>query len=170
MVRFFQKIVIAVVLRIVHAALVELRTLDSRVRREFDRLPDGMGYAVGTGYKAPVLNVEWKGGRLCRCHRPAALFCRLHIKTLKLSFQLFTGQMSVAQGYARHAFCIAGDVADVMKLVRLINIVEAYLFPPFITKKILVDAPSLQANPLSLYARLLAGFVTGKYKVHKPGI
>lgn len=170
MVRFFQKIVIAVVLRIVHAALVELRTLDSRVSREFERMPEGKGYAVGTGCHAPVLNVEWKGGCLRRCTSPAAASCRLHIKTLKLSFQLFTGQMSVAQGYARHAFCIAGDVADVMKLVRLIDIVEAYLFPAFVTKRILTDTPSLQASPLSLYARLAVGFAAGKYKIHKPGI
>lgn len=166
--RAIQKSTIALVLRIVHAALEELRGLDTRVRREFDRLPEGMGYSISTGHRTPVLHVEWRQGRLRRLPTLAAPDCKLSIKTLRLSFQLFTGQMGVAQGYARHAFCVAGDVADVMKLVRLIDLVEAYLFPPLITRRILTDIPPLQASPLRLYARLLRGFLTGKYNMQEP--
>lgn len=93
--------------------------------------------------------------------------CRLAIKSLPLSFRLFTGQMSVAQGYAQHAFCVSGDVADVMKLVRLIDLVEAYLFPTFITKRILTDLPPLQASPLRVYGRIACGFLTNRYGMCK---
>lgn len=165
--RSIQKLTIAIVLRVVHAALAELRDMDTRVRREFDRMPEGMGYALSTGYRAPALEVVWQGGRLRRCCGAGSRVCRLAIKSLPLSFRLFTGQMSVAQGYAQHAFCVSGDVADVMKLVRLIDLVEAYLFPTFITKRILTDLPPLQASPLRVYGRIACGFLTNRYGMCK---
>ena len=45
-----QKLTVGIVLRVVHAALVELYGLDSRVRDEFDRMPEGMSYALQTGH------------------------------------------------------------------------------------------------------------------------
>ena len=56
-----------------------------------------------------------------------------------------------------------GEIADVMKLARLVNLVEGYLFPKFITKHILTDIPTLQVNPLRVYGRVLCGFLTGRY-------
>jgi hypothetical protein len=50
-----------------------------------------------------------------------------------------------------------------MKLARLVNLVEGYLFPKFITKHILTDIPTLQVNPLRVYGRVLCGFLTGRY-------
>lgn len=161
--RFVQKAVVAVVLRVVHAALVELQTLDSRVEKELRRLPEGMSYALGTGFRGPELFVEWKEGRLQRRKTMENPHCSLRIKSLPLSFQLFTGQVGIAQAYARHAFTLAGDVGDVMKLARMINLVEAYLFPRVITRRILTDIPPLQVSPLRVYGRLCCGFLTGRY-------
>lgn len=71
--------------------------------------------------------------------------------------------MGLAQAYAYHAFTLSGDIADVMKLARMVNLVEAYLFPRFITRRILTDIPPLRTSPLKVYAKLAAGFLTGKY-------
>ena len=95
-------------------------------------------------------------------HLPSAV-CNLRVKSTAHSFQLFTGQMGLAQAYARHAFTMQGEIADVMKLARLVNIVEAYLFPKLITGHILTDIPALQTNPLRVYGRIVLGFLTFKY-------
>ena len=161
--RALRKFVVGAALRVVHAALVELRGMDATVAAEFAKLPAGMSYAIHTGHKCPALYVQWDGERLLR---PAALekpHCELHLKSLATSFRLFTGQMGLAQAYAQHAFTMAGEVADVMRLARLVNRTEAYLFPPFITRKFLTDVPRLPASPLRLYARLAVGFLTGRY-------
>ena len=161
--RFLQSLTVGIVLRVVHAALVELRKLDSRVAAEFERMPEGLSYAIQTGYKGPTLYVQWDGKELRRLPELAAPTCALRIKSMPLSFRLFTGQMGLAQAYAQHAFSMQGEIADVMKLARLVNLVEGYLFPKFITKHILTDSPTLQVNPLRVYGRVLCGFLTGRY-------
>ena len=158
-----QKLTVGIVLRVVHAALVELYRLDSRVRDEFDRMPEGLSYALQTGHNAPQLFVQWKEGKLNRLTALEKPVCALRLKSTGISFRMFTGQMGLAQAYAQHAFSMQGEIADVMRLARLVNLVEGYLFPKFITKHILTDVPSLQVNPLRVYGRILCGFLTGRY-------
>ena len=158
-----QKLTVGIVLRVVHAALVELYGLDFRVRAEFDRMPEGMSYALQTGHAAPELYVQWTGGRLLNLKKIEKPTCALRLKSTGISFRMFTGQMGLAQAYAQHAFSMQGEIADVMRLARLVNLVEGYLFPKFITKHILTDIPALQVNPLRVYGRVLCGFLTGRY-------
>ena len=158
-----QKLTVGIVLRVVHAALVELYGLDSRVRDEFDRMPEGMSYALQTGHAAPELYVQWTGGKLLNLKKIEKPTCALRLKSTGISFRMFTGQMGLAQAYAQHAFSMQGEIADVMRLARLVNLVEGYLFPKFITKHILTDIPALQVNPLRVYGRVLCGFLTGRY-------
>lgn len=168
--RFVQQLTVGIVLRVVHAALVELHRRDDRVRTELERLPEGMGYAVESGYKSPALYVRWQGGKLCRTAEPQTrpgLHCDLRMKNLPVTFRFCTGQMGVAQAYAAHAFTIRGDVADVMRLARLINLTEAYLFPPFITRRIMTDRPRLQVNPLRVYGAIALGFLCNRYRLSR---
>ena len=158
-----QKLTVGIVLRVVHAALVELYGLDSRVRDEFDRMPEDMSYALQTGHAAPELYVQWTGGRLLNLKKIEKPTCALRLKSTGISFRMFTGQMGLAQAYAQHAFSMQGEIADVMRLARLVNLVEGYLFPKFITKHILTDIPALQVNPLRVYGRVLCGFLSGRY-------
>lgn len=165
--RFVQKLTVGIVLRVVHAALVELQKQDTRVAAEFERMPEGLGYSIYTGHNAPVLHVIWQGGKLKRVHSLEKATCTLHIKSTPLSFRLFTGQMGLAQAYAAHAFTMAGEVADVMRLARLVNIVEAYLFPNIINRRIMTDIPKPQVCFLRTYARIAWGFMTCKYRFSK---
>ena len=162
--RSIQSLIVAIVLRVVHAALVELRELDSRVAQEFDRMPEGLSYAIRTRHRGPTLFVEWNGKELLRLRELPNPGCALRIKSMPLAFRLFTGQMGLAQAYARHAFTMGGEVADVMRLARLVNIVEAYLFPKIITRHIMTDVPETEVNFLRAYGRIALGFLTCKYK------
>lgn len=158
-----KRLVVGIVLRVVHAAIVELQNLDTRVAEELRHMPAGTGYHIRTGYKAPELSVVWDGSALLRKAEASPAACCLSVKSLPLAFRLFTGQMGLAQAYACHAFSLSGDIADVMKFARMVNLVEAYLFPRFITRRILTDIPPLRTSPLKVYAKLAAGFLTGKY-------
>ncbi len=162
--RALRKLYIAIALRLVHAALCELARLDSTAAEEFRRLPVGLSYAIHTGHDAPTLFVQWDGKTLCRCRRePENCRCKLRIKTLPDAFGVLTAGMSLAHLYARHGLIVAGEVADVMRLARLVNLVECYLFPAFLTRRILPELPRLQVSPLRLYARVLTGFLTNRY-------
>lgn len=165
--RFFQKLTVGIVLRVVHAALVELQKQDTRVADEFARMPEGLSYSIYTGHAASVLHVIWQNGKLKRVRSLEKATCTLHIKSVPLAFRLFTGQIGLAQAYAAHAFTMAGEVADVMRLARLVNIVEAYLFPNIINRRIMTDIPKPQVCFLRTYARIAWGFLTCKYRFCK---
>ncbi len=162
--RSLQSLTVGVVMRVVHAALVELHALrETRVLHELGFLHEGQAYSICIGRGGPSLHVQWKGGALHRLSEAAAGACVLRIKSLPLAFRLFTGQLGLAQAYAWHAFTVQGDLSDVMPLARLVNLVEAYLFPRFITKHLMTDIPRLQANPLRVYGRIACGFLTLRY-------
>lgn len=162
--RSVQKFVVGAALRLVHAALAELREMDPYVASEMASLPQGMSYAIHTGHGAPSLYVQWDGKKLRRCRAGAVEpLCELHLKALSISFRLFTGQMGLAQAYAQHAFTMSGEVADVMRLARLVNHAECYLFPAFITRRFLSEQPRLARSPLWFYLRLSFGLLTRKY-------
>ena len=162
--RILQKLTVAAALRLVHAALVELYKLDPYVRAQFCSLPNGTSYSIYTGHDAPVLHVCWDGQKLLRLKEvKERATCELHLKSLADSFLMFTGQIGLAQGYARHAFSMQGEIADVMRLARLVNRAEAYLFPPFLSRRILPEVPSLPVSSLRLYGHLIFGFLTRSY-------
>ena len=157
--RRLQTTIIAAALRLVHAAIVELQRLDPEVAGELSRMPVGMTYAIHTGHHAPSLIVQWDGQRLLRLSRPEGKkLCTLRLKALAISFRLFTGQMGLAHAYAQHAFTLSGEIADVMRLARLVNRAEAYLFPPILSRRILPDLPELPVSRLRVYVRVFIGF------------
>ncbi len=162
--RAIRNLTVSIVMRVVHAALCELLALkDTRVAHEFAQLKEGQAYSISVGKNGPSLHVQWQNGRLHRLAAPAPHACVLNLKTLPLAFRIFTGQMGLAQAYSWHAFTVQGDLSEVMPLARLVNIVEAYLFPRFITKHLMTDIPRLQANPLRVYGRIACGFLTLRY-------
>ncbi len=163
--RAIQTLIVAIVMRVVHAAICALQAIgDTRVLHELANLHEGQAYSITVGQgDSPALHVQWKGGKLLCLSAPAAGACMLRIKSLPLAFRLFTGQMGLSQAYAWHAFTVQGDLSQVMPLSRLVNIVEAYLFPRFITKHLMTDIPSLQANPLRVYGCIAFGFLTFRY-------
>ena len=162
-----QRCTVAVVLRVLHAAMAELPRLDSRAAREFSRMPEGLAFAVHTCVGGPSLFVQWRGGCLLRLAKAAESANTLSIKSLPLSFRLFCGAMSVPQAYARHAFTVRGDLGEVMILARLVDLVESYLFPRFITRRILTDVPRREVCSLRLYGRMLLGFLSFRYKKYE---
>ncbi len=164
MTRALQSLTVGIVMRVVHAAICELQAVgDTRVLHELSLMEEGQTYSIGVGKDGPSLYVQWKGGKLHRLAEPAPHACTLRIKSLSLAFRLFTGQMGLAQAYAWHAFSVQGDLSQVMQLARLVNIVEAYLFPRFITKHLMTDIPTPQVNPLRVYGRIACGFLTLRY-------
>ncbi len=168
--RALQSLTVGIVMRVVHAALCELQAVgDRRALHELAHLHEGQAYSITVGQgDYPNLYVQWQGGRLLRLSAPAPKACSLRIKSLPLAFKLFTGQMGLAQAYSWHAFTVQGDLSDVMPLARLVNLVEAYLFPRFITKHLMTDIPTPQVNPLRVYGRIACGLMTCRYGASSP--
>lgn len=78
-------------------------------------------------------------------------------KNLEAAFMIFTAQLSTPQGYAQHRIYVKGDLSQAMSLIRCLNIVQFYLFPSFIAKKILKRMPAMSIKQFGI--RLYTYFI-----------
>ena len=76
-------------------------------------------------------------------------------KNIDIAFLVLIGNIGISDAYAMHSFTLKGSINEGLKIVRCIEIVEAYLFPKFITKKILKEVPKRKMNILSTYIHIL---------------
>jgi len=87
----------------------------------------------------------------------------VEIKNLDTAFQMITTQAGAHHVYAQHKIAVIGDVADSMRLIRLIYIIEGYLFPKILNKNILKKSPKMTLkkhfNRLHIYT---VGMLFGK--------
>ena len=85
------------------------------------------------------------------------------IKNLDTAFRMITTQAGAHHVYAEHKIGVTGNIADSMILIRLFYIVEAYLFPKFLNKKILKESPKMNLkrhlNRMRIYT---VGMLFGK--------
>ncbi len=87
----------------------------------------------------------------------------VEIKDLDTAFKMITTQAGAHHVYAEHKIAVTGNVADSMRLIRLIYIVEGYLFPKILNKNILKKSPRMtlkkQMNRIHI---LTKGMLFGK--------
>ncbi len=87
----------------------------------------------------------------------------IEIKNLDTAFQMITTQAGAHHVYAQNKIAVTGNIADSMRLIRLIYIIEGYLFPNFLNKNILKKSPKMTLkkyiNRLHIYT---IGMLFGK--------
>lgn len=153
----FKKWVTGVVFFFLWRAFRALFRADTRVHDEMAAWPEGLVLHMQGGKSGPHLYLQRTPDgirRLKRCDKPTV---DIQFKSLDCAFKLVTGRLGVAQAYAEHRFTLAGDIAYTMSFVRCVNITEAYLFPKFITRHILLEIPQKQHGSLSIYRRVVFG-------------
>lgn len=129
---------------------------DSRVQAELDSWPDGLVFHMQAGPAGPHLTLKKTPQGPVRLKGPQPnTDINVSFKCLDSAFKLATGRLGVAQAYAQHRFYLDGDIAVTMSFVRCVDIAEGYLFPRFITRRILKGVPLRERSALSVYARVL---------------
>ena len=84
-------------------------------------------------------------------------------KNLETAFQIITTQNNVHTAFAQNRIMVYGDVAQSMVLIRVLNIVQAYLFPPFLSKNVLKRVPKFSLKEHLGRARVYTlGLALGK--------
>lgn len=62
-------------------------------------------------------------------------------KTEDIAFRIMTTLSNVPKAFTQNRLMVYGNVADSMVLIRIINIVQSYLFPPILSKRVLKRVP-----------------------------
>ena len=159
--RTFQKKVVQAVLSFLARGLRICRRLDSLVQSEFDAMPEDFVLVMGIlGSRHPII-LQNRSTGLYRVRESFAAFCNwiplappsvaryfsagttdpsrmleIRFKSVEAGWRMITGQISIAQAYARHDLMIHGEIARAMQFVRCIERVEAYLLPKKMAKRL----------------------------------
>lgn len=144
------------VLEVLFRSFRVLYRRDSRVRDEIAGWENGLTLRLVCGPGGASLAVckdEKNGVRRLRRGQRAQITMRF--KSVEGAFRVLSGQIGVAGAYAAHLFTLEGDIYQTMSFVRCVDYLEAYLFPPFWSRRILKELPEKQVSPLEVYARIL---------------
>lgn len=157
--RHIQQMVCGVVLQVLYRAVRVLSHCDSRIREELLALPEGqtVRFSVSPHEKSKSLSFRVSGGTVQKEDPKAEPDIHITFKNEAMAVRVFTGRMGIAGAYAAHAFMLKGNINEAMGIVRIVDLVEGYLFPKIMSRRILKEVPEKQVPSLVVYLRLIPG-------------
>lgn len=146
-----------VIMFFLYRGMKVLYKYDTRVHNEIADWPIGRTIVLAASQNGPELcmrKVSWGIVRTGNIEDPDIL---ISFKSIEGAFLVFSGQIGTAQAYAQHRFLVKGDIAEVMSIVRCIDLTEAYLLPKIMTKRILRRVPEKQIGSIRVYCHAILG-------------
>ncbi len=147
-----QHLICAVILKFLYHGLRILYRYDDRVRRDLDRIDTGTVIQLSCSSRGPSLKVISEEKALTVCSdRNLFPDIEIRFKDLSFAFAVFTGQTGIAESFSKHMMYVNGDFSKIMSLVRCMEQAERYLFPSFITRRILKTLLPKKISSIRLY-------------------
>ena len=146
-----------IILFFLYRGMKVLYKYDTRIRKEISNWPVGSTIVLAACKSGPYLcirRVSWGIVRVSSIPNPDIL---ITFKSLEGAFLVFSGQIGIAQAYSQHRFLVKGGIAQVMSIVRCIDLTEGYLFPKIMTKRILRKVPEKQIGSIPVYLHAILG-------------
>ena len=111
---------------------------DSVCRDLFFNLPKNLSVNMGVYGEGAYITIEKTENQILKA-KPAKETADLEVlfKTRRAAKKVLLGSIGVAESFSRHDILLKGDINTAVRLVRIIDRVEYYLFPRLITKKFL---------------------------------
>ena len=157
-VRAIKRSVAAIVFAVLGRGLVASCRLDYRVRNEVSTWPDGTVVTLEIAPDGPSTTVRLQNGRLTALGggRPVPATLLVTFKNVDGAFPVLLGMKGVLQSFAEHRASLAGDVGLGISLVRCLHIVEGYLFPDLMNRRILPAKADRRVSHVRAYVTLLS--------------
>lgn len=126
---------------------------DSRVQAEVRDWEEGARILMRVEPSGPAMALEKRGGRLrfLGTREIADPTLTISFKHIDAALPVLLGMTSVAQGYAQRRMTLKGDLTFAMSVVRVMLLVEAYLFPSLITRRIMQRVPKREVSMVRIY-------------------
>jgi len=146
-------------------ALQSASLFEEDVKKEVEKLHDGFSFTMTVLPNGPTFSMQKKGESLVymglKLMEKADLV--VEIKNLNTAYKMITTQMGAHHVFAQNKINVIGSTKDSMIIIRLIYIIEGYLFPEILNKKILKQPPKMtvkkQINRFHIYT---LGLLFGK--------
>ncbi len=148
--------IIYIVLQFLYRGLKVLYKNDSRIMYELDgwKSDKTLRLKIINGPSITFQYTYLKGIEKLNCHD---IDIDIIFKNMHTAFFVFIGLKSVKQAYLEHDFILKGDIFESMRFVRCVDLVEIYLFPRFMTKRILNHHEKRYKPMLLVYLKAMLG-------------
>lgn len=145
--------IIWIVLKFLYRGMKVLYHDDDRVRKDLDGWNENKVIKIRV-MNGPSISMKYTylQGLSQTCEKSDI---EIVFKSIDTAFLVFTGMMSVKQAYLEHRFVLKGDIFESMRFVRCIDLVETYLFPRFITRRILDHEEEKYQMSLVVYLKAI---------------
>lgn len=153
-------VICTVVFDVLFRSLAYLNRRDSRIRAGFAAYEDGTVFRIRAGMESevPCLSFSVLHGRLVRQASDVPADLEITFKSIPDAFLVLTGQLGIGAAYAGHRFFMRGNPNEAMGLVSCMEIAESYLFPHFLSKRLMTEVPPKEISSLAVYTGLITVF------------
>lgn len=128
------------------------------LKEEIASWEDGRRFAIGVLPKGPAITLEKRGDAIRYLgkgyHSPEI---SMLFKNLDSALPVFLGLAGSFQAFAESRMIVEGNLAHTMEVNRVVNIVNAYLFPGFVLKKVLKRPPRMNLSQYVAKAKVYGG-------------
>ena len=158
-----KKIVVQIVMFVLGKAIQSASHWDSIIRHEAARWPDGFIVSLEVLPWGPRMSLKKQEARLKYIGAgPENSDLVISFKNIECAFLVFSGLMGSEQASAEHRMTLRGDLAIALSLIRIINLIEVYLYPKIISRRLVKKVPrlTLKQHVLRVYI-MLVGIPTG---------
>ena len=151
-----KKAVVTISMFVLGRALQSASRVDSSVRHEVARWPEGFCLLMRVLPRGPRLGLVKQGGRLRYLGgRLEDADLVISFKNIEGAFPVFTGLKSSPRAFAERRMWVKGELPRAMAFMRCLTVVQACLFPGIISRRVLKRVPRLglrgQAVRLFIY-------------------
>lgn len=152
-----KKIISRFILSILGKAMCKLSILDESIKSEIEVYEENFIIQIKILPTGDNIKLKKQNNRfiLLKNENLEKIDLVINFKNVSSAYDILTGKNSIHQAYCENRLIVQGDIHLAMPLVRVLYMVEAYLFPNFISKKILKSTPKLTVNKLRVYASLI---------------
>ncbi len=140
----FKKVVLTVMFFVLGRAFVFTNKFDSSVKKEISEWPEGYKIIFYTAYHGPSMGLIKRNNRIIRAKIPLDnADLSIIFKNVDSAFLMMTAQMGIPVAFAEHRFILKGESHLAMSLIRCLNVVQTYLFPRIIAKRLIRKLPKI---------------------------
>lgn len=134
----------------------ECSVKDSRIKQEVSAFKDGMVILLKICPLGPCMVLKKENGKIKYMgQQDMDGDISIYFKNTNSAVRILSGRQSISEAYAQHRFLVKGEISQGMILVRCLNIIEGYLFPAFISTKLLGKKPQKEVSSMGIYSSII---------------
>jgi len=115
---------------------------NSEIKEELTAWPEGFTILLKVLPDGPKLGLQKKDAKLIGISSKREEWdLTVVFRTEDTAFRVITTLSNVPKAFTQNRLMVYGNTADSMVLIRILNVVQAYLFPPFLSKRVLKRVP-----------------------------